>query len=302
MPGKKKHTKPPAGSVTLIVGPGGEGLRSHVPGEVRGPVVTVQPVPLDGVTQLVLADPALTRSAAMAWLAHADSAGMAVWIRAELLPELATAGIRPQRIGTTSFYRFQGLRIKSGHGMIEVISPFAALLALPLALPVLALLALRVWLTDGRPVVFAQKRIGRQGRRFTMYKFRTMQQDRARRTRQVTDSGERLRRHGLDELPQIVNLLFGRMALIGPRPLPVDEHPRGNGIGAWMTTRERVMPGLTGLYQVCPGRRNLGLAEMCVLDAYWIHNRSLRLNAWILLRTVVAMFKGWGRASAATSR
>jgi lipopolysaccharide/colanic/teichoic acid biosynthesis glycosyltransferase len=115
----------------------------------------------------------------------------------------------------------------------------------------------------------------------------------------ITEAGERLRRHGLDELPQIFNLLRGNMSLIGPRPLPVDEHPQDGGIGAWMSTREQVMPGLTGLYQICPHRRTLGLAEMCVLDAYWIHNRTLRLNAWILLRTAVAMFQGWGRPKGA---
>ena len=174
----------------------------------------------------------------------------------------------------------------------RVLPSLLGLLALPAALPLLGLLALRVGLTDGRPVVFAQKRIGYRGRRFTIYKFRTMGHARARQARQVTDAGERLRRHGLDELPQLFNLLCGSMALIGPRPLPIDEHPRGNGIGAWMATREQVMPGLTGLYRVCPGRRDLGLAEMCVLDAYWIHNRSPRLNAWILLRTVVAMWRG----------
>ena len=295
------HTTPAAGSATLIVGRGGEALRASFPGAACDARPAPAPYPLEGVAELVLADPALPRAAAMAWLAQADQAGAAVWMPAELLPELARAGIRPRMIDGTPFYRFQGLKTDGDRGAAVRLAPLAALLALPAALPLLALLALRVWLTDGRPVVFAQKRIGYRGRRFTIYKFRTMGHARARQARQVTYAGERLRRHGLDEMPQIFNLLSGSMALIGPRPLPVDEHPRGNGLGAWMSaTRERVLPGLTGLYQVCPGRRGLGLAEMCVLDAYWIHNRSPRLDAWILLRTFVAMFRGWGRASAAS--
>jgi lipopolysaccharide/colanic/teichoic acid biosynthesis glycosyltransferase len=311
-------------------------LRTVFPCAACDAQAALDPYPLEGVAELVLADAAMPRAAAMAWMAQADRAGAAVWIPAALLPELARAGIRPQYLGGAPFYRFRGLRagrpvsvnprvgvppsggsrsrasapssacprIHQGSTRFScspcarppvanrVLSPLLALVALPAALPLLGLLALRVWLTDGRPVVFAQKRIGYRGRRFTIYKFRTMGHVRVRQARQVTDAGERLRRHGLDELPQLFNLLFGSMALIGPRPLPIDEHPRGNGLGAWMATREQVMPGLTGLYQVCPGRRGLGLAEMCVLDAYWIHNRSPQLNAWILLHTVVAMCRG----------
>ena len=302
MPQPHPRLPPSAGSATLLVGRGGEALRTCFPGAACDAQSATHPCPLEGVAELVLADAAMPRATAMAWLAQADRAGASVWMPSALLPELARAGIRPRRLGGTPFYRFQGLNADGGRDAAGRLSPLAALLALPAALPLLGLLALRVWLTDGRPVVFAQKRIGYRGGRFTIYKFRTMGHARVRQARQVTDAGERLRRHGLDELPQLFNLLSGSMALIGPRPLPIDEHPRGNGLGAWMATRERVMPGLTGLYQVCPGRRDLGLAEMCVLDAYWIHNRSPRLNAWILLRTAVAMCRGWGRAAAATCR
>lgn len=295
------RTPTPAGSATLLVGRGGEALRTSFPGAAHDARPATEPYPLPGIAELVLADPALPRATALAWLAQADRAGVAAWMPAALLPELARAGIRPRIIGGAPFFRFNALKANAGRGAAVRLAPLAALLVLPAALPLLALLALRVRLTDGRPVVFAQKRIGYRGRRFTIYKFRTMGHARARQSRQITDAGERLRRHGLDELPQIFNLLSGSMALIGPRPLPVDERPRGNGPGAWMATREWVMPGLTGLYQVCPGRRELGLSEMCVLDAYWIHNRSVRLDVWILLRTFVAMFRGWGRTANAVS-
>ncbi len=286
----------PAGATTLIAGRGGEALRTCFPGAVCDALAAPDSCPAERIADLVLADPAASRDTIIAWLAWAGRAGAAVWIPAALLPELAQAGITPQLVGATPFYHFRALRAETDRGAVAHLSPLLALLAMPIALPLLGLLALRVRLADGRPVLFAQKRIGYRGRRFTIYKFRTMRVTRMRPTRQVTRAGEWLRRHGLDELPQLFNLLSGSMSLIGPRPLPIAEHPHGDdGTSAWMAVRGRVMPGLTGLYQVCPGRRGLGLAEMCILDAYWLHNRSARLNARILLRTVAAVCGGWGR-------
>lgn len=281
---------PPA-SVTVIVGRGGDFLSPLLEGEIRHVDKITQLASLDGVTRLVLIDPVLSRHAAMNWLAHADRTGVSVWMHAALLPILKTAGRPPRRIGGVPFYCFEGLPVAPLKRMDKTAALLVALAILPGILPLLALLVLRVWLKDGRPVVFAQRRIGYQGHPFTIYKFRTMHPSQTAAKR-VTAAGERLRRHGLDELPQFFNLLQGKMALIGPRPLPVAEHPQAAGVGAWMSTRERVLPGLTGLYQVCPHRRTLGLYEMCILDAFWIHNRSLRLNAWILMRTVVTMLRG----------
>ncbi|MDD5706984.1 MAG: sugar transferase, partial [Kiritimatiellae bacterium] len=165
------------------------------------------------------------------------------------------------------------------------------------------------------PVIFAQRRTGRQGRPFTVYKLRTMRPTKAAsaeasrklvpalpqafRSRheeaRVTRLGAWLRRCGLDELPQILNLLKGDMRWIGPRPLPVED---GAGVvsgqQSWRRLREAATPGLTGLYQVAPLRRELGYADMCVLDAYYIHNRGPALQARILARTLPAMWHGWG--------
>lgn len=286
---------PPRGRATLIAGRGGEALRASFPGAVCDARAAPGPAyPAGRFTSLVLADAALPRDTILAWLAWAGQAGASLWVPAACLPELARAGIRPRLAGAAPFYRFRALRAETGRGTLALLSPLLALLAMPPALPLLALLALRVRLTDGRPVLFAQQRVGYRGRRFAIYKFRTMVGD--YQARQVTHAGEWLRRHGLDELPQLFNLLTGGMSLIGPRPLPLEEYPHGDdGPAAWMALRERAMPGLTGLYQVCPSRRGLGLSEMCILDAYWLHNRSARLNARILLRTAAAVCGGWGR-------
>lgn len=284
---------PPSADATLIVGQNASAMAPLFPGPVRITDAR-KPSSLSGLKYVVLTDPGWSHHDAMTWLSHADQSGVTVWMPAALLPVLQTAGVLPRRIGGQPFFRFAGLPRRQRRWPVETLSPLLALAVMPVLLPVLAVVALRVWTTDGRPIVFAQRRIGHGGKRFTIYKFRTMFAARAS-AKQVTEAGERLRRHGLDELPQFFNLLTGSMALIGPRPLPVDEHPKNNGVGAWMATRERVRPGLTGLYQVCPHRRDIGLVDMCILDAYWMHNRSLRLNAWIMMRTVVAMFQGWGR-------
>ncbi len=243
--------------------------------------------------RLILADGLLTREAIMSWLALGLQQGVPTWVAASRLQALAQAGIAPQQHGHLSLYCFGPLPQREPR-LLQWLSPLLALLSLPLLLPLLLLVALRVALADGAPLLFAQRRTGRGGRRFTIYKFRTMQQ-RSGGRRQATASGERLRRCGLDELPQLFNLLRGNMLLLGPRPLPLTERNEAVKSAPWVKLRERVTPGLTGLYQVAPGRRQLGLAEMCQLDFYWLCHRSPRFNIWILLRTFKAMWRGWGR-------
>jgi lipopolysaccharide/colanic/teichoic acid biosynthesis glycosyltransferase len=153
---------------------------------------------------------------------------------------------------------------------------------------VIALIALIVWWRLGSPVLFRQHRSGRGGVEFAILKFRTMrpprypgQPDRDRET----GLGSLLRRTSLDELPQLVNILRGEMSLIGPRPtLPeqvraYDQRQRG---------RLAVRPGLTGWAQV-HGRNLLSWAERIELDLWYIENRSWRVDAVVLARTVVAL-------------
>lgn len=139
-----------------------------------------------------------------------------------------------------------------------------------LTLPLQICVALLVLLTSGRPILFVQKRIGKNGKAFLLYKYRTMKRD-AQLTQaalsrknesdgpvfkiyndpRFTPVGNFLSHTGLDELPQFVNVLRGEMSLIGPRPLPVAEAKK---LAPWMHTRERVLPGiispaiLTGSY------------------------------------------------------
>jgi len=165
---------------------------------------------------------------------------------------------------------------------------------------VLALAALIVRLEDGGPVFFVQDRFGRNGRSFRLYKLRTMRPDAQEQQRRLqagapagrpfkldgdprtTRSGRWLRRHGLDELPQLLNIVRGEMRLVGPRPLPAYEE--GLYHQAWQRARLAGTPGLTGLWQVS-GRHAMTFEEMCVLDIWYLRNRGLWLDLRILLRT-----------------
>jgi exopolysaccharide biosynthesis polyprenyl glycosylphosphotransferase len=175
--------------------------------------------------------------------------------------------------------------------------------------PFLLAIALSIRLNDGGPVIYRQCRIGRNGRSFRIWKFRTMAVDAAPRYGSVESSsgsmrvlqkerdddrvtrvGHFLRRYSLDELPQLFNVLTGTMSLVGPRPLvpdEVDSFEHGSQI------RLLVAPGMTGLWQVS-GRSELPWAERIHLDLYYIENWSMWLDFSLLWRTLRVMVHSTG--------
>jgi lipopolysaccharide/colanic/teichoic acid biosynthesis glycosyltransferase len=162
--------------------------------------------------------------------------------------------------------------------------------AAPLWLPLVALVALVVWTVDGSPILFCQSRRGLQGRVFRMMKFRTMKVDPLRTTArvsvsspEVTKVGRFLRVTKADELPQLFHVLSGRMALVGPRPLPDDG---GVSMLAGSEARWAVRPGVTGLAQVSGGI-NLSLEDRLALDLLYARSASPWLDASILLKTML---------------
>jgi lipopolysaccharide/colanic/teichoic acid biosynthesis glycosyltransferase len=171
-----------------------------------------------------------------------------------------------------------------------------AVVALVVAAPVLAVLALAVRATMGAPVLFRQRRIGRGGRPFTLLKLRTMRAGRPGEGDGVrlTRLGARLRAWSLDELPQLWNVLRGEMSLVGPRPLLPEYLPRYTPEQA---RRHDVRPGVTGLAQVS-GRNGLSWEAKFALDVRYVDERSLALDAWILWRTAVAVFRRDGVSAA----
>jgi len=185
-----------------------------------------------------------------------------------------------------------------------------SLLLLLLALPVIVVAALAIKLTSPGQVVFKQKRIGLNGRMFTLYKFRTMIADaHARREEvaylnemngpafkakidpRVTPVGRWLRKFSLDELPQLWNVLKGDMSLVGPRP-PIPEEVAF--YHRWHRRRLSMKPGLTCLWQI-QGRNEIADFDRWMqLDLQYIDNWSPSLDFKILLRTIPAVLSGKG--------
>jgi exopolysaccharide biosynthesis polyprenyl glycosylphosphotransferase len=182
---------------------------------------------------------------------------------------------------------------------------FGAALALALASPIMAIVALLIRLDSPGPVLYSAERIGAKGRRFGCHKFRSMVTDaaqlkedlRARNQRQgpifkidddprVTRIGRIIRRYSLDELPQLWNVLRGEMSLVGPRPHPVDEV---NHYELHQFRRLDVKPGITGLWQITA--RDCPSFELNMhLDLTYIENWNLRLDLLILAKTVRVLF------------
>jgi exopolysaccharide biosynthesis polyprenyl glycosylphosphotransferase len=185
----------------------------------------------------------------------------------------------------------------------------AAFTALLICSPLLLAVAVAVRLSGGGPVLFRQVRVGKDGRHFTVYKFRTMVPDAEERRTQlgtlnetdgllfkirqdprVTLVGAKLRRWSLDELPQLINVLIGDMSLVGPRPaLPEEAALYGDHV----RRRLAVKPGMTGLWQV-NGRSNLSWEESVRLDLRYVENWSFLLDLQILWKTWSAVLRGAG--------
>ena len=186
---------------------------------------------------------------------------------------------------------------------------FLVLVTLPLWLPLTGIIALIIRITSpGAPVIFTQLRTGKGGSRFYMYKFRTMVPNaeelkakyaylnelqwpdfKITNDPRITPLGKFLRKTSLDELPQLFNILKGEMSLVGPRPTSFGPET----YELWHTSRLDVMPGLTGLWQVF-GRAQLEFDDRLRLDIAYIERASLRLDIYILMITVLAVFKQRG--------
>lgn len=192
--------------------------------------------------------------------------------------------------------------VGTGGFLKRLIDVVGALVGLTVLWPVMLLVALAIRLDSAGPVIFAQRRVGLNGREFRMLKFRSMVVDAEERRAEllahnevqdgitfkiardprITRVGRFIRKTSLDEFPQLLNILLGDMSLVGPRP-PLPGEVARYSREQW--ERLTVMPGATGLWQVS-GRSNLAtFAAMVGLDLDYIHQWSLWLDLRILLRT-----------------
>jgi len=183
------------------------------------------------------------------------------------------------------------------------------IVTLPLWLPLIGLIALIIHVSSpGAPVVFRQLRTGKGGRRFHMYKFRTMVPNaeelkftyshlnelqwpdfKITNDPRVTPVGKFLRKTSLDELPQLFNILIGEMTLVGPRPTSFGPET----YKLWHTHRLDAIPGLTGLWQIT-GRAQLEFDDRLRLDIAYLERASLWLDIHILARTVLSVLQARG--------
>jgi exopolysaccharide biosynthesis polyprenyl glycosylphosphotransferase len=193
--------------------------------------------------------------------------------------------------------------------LFDRLAAFSALLVLS---PLFLAIAIAIKLGDGGPVLFRHVRIGRDGRPFNVYKFRTMVPDadkqkaalkdlnevngvlfKIRKDPRLTPVGAWLRRWSLDEGPQLLNIIRGEMSLVGPRPWASLPYEEALGFGNHVRRRLAVKPGLTGLWQVS-GRSDLPWEESVRLDLRYVENWSLALDLQILWKTWSAVIRGDG--------
>ncbi|MEO0087292.1 MAG: sugar transferase [candidate division WOR-3 bacterium] len=179
--------------------------------------------------------------------------------------------------------------------------------------PLFLLIFLAIKLSSRGPLFYKHKRVGKNGRPFYVYKFRTMVDGaeallpkilknnpqareefengyKLKNDPRVTPIGKILRKTSLDELPQLINILRGEMSFVGPRPIVEEEKVK---YGEYLPLLLKEKPGLTGLWQVS-GRNNLSYEERVALDMEYIRKKSLRLDIKIILKTIPVLFSGNG--------
>lgn len=203
----------------------------------------------------------------------------------------------------TSSYPLTALASQASNGqelLIRALDIAGSVVILLISLPALIIIALLIKFTSLGPLIYKQRRVGKDGKIFTLYKFRTMI-NRAEKISgllpatendsRFTMIGRTLRRTRLDELPQLFNILKGEMSLVGPRP---ENTYRVNLHEALRGARLAVKPGLTGLAQI-RNSYDLRPEHKIKYDYLYIKKRSLPLNLYILLKTVPVMFSknGW---------
>jgi exopolysaccharide biosynthesis polyprenyl glycosylphosphotransferase len=250
-----------------------------------------------GAADLIKADEALT--------------GLSIRVRTSLgLPHLGASRVVVRAIDGMAMLAVEHPQPSEFHLLLKrAMDVTLSIVALVVSLPAMLVIAVLIRLSGDGPIIFAQTRVGEGGELFTMYKFRTMVKDaermraellaaneadgvlfKMRRDPRITPIGRQLRRLGLDELPQLVNVVLGEMSLVGPRPaLPSETE-------SWspeVATRLRAKPGLTGLWQVS-GRHELAFDDYIRYDLFYVENWSLSLDLQIIARTVPALLSRAG--------
>lgn len=215
--------------------------------------------------------------------------------------------------GIIGFASTHNLTFKTNLVIKRIIDIFLIVLFSPILIPVFIILMLLTKLTSRGPIFYGHKRVGKNGKEFKCWKFRSMCIDADKKLEEilannpemraewekdrkfqndprVTKFGKFLRKTSLDELPQLLNILVGQMSFVGPRPVTAPELER---YGEYKDYVLSVTPGLSGMWQTS-GRSDTEYEERIALDSYYIQNWSIWLDIWILIKTVYVVLKGRG--------
>lgn len=270
-----------------------------------------------GVQEAVISDEAIDKAELIRLLDFFTERGISAWFFPKLMPVIQMKLVGDELCGIPMVRLECGKQRVFFRYLKPMVERALALVALLIVLPLFLLIAAAIKLTSEGPVFYRARAVGKDGRFFTLLKFRTMVANAAvdlhkqfvtRLIRgeigpeknggvlkivndpRVTRVGRLLRRSSLDELPQLINVLRGEMSLVGPRPCLPYEHELYKD---WHKKRTVVLPGITGLWQVT-GRSEVSFEDMILLDLYYIYNGSLLLEINILIETIFVIFRKKG--------
>jgi len=270
------------------------------------------------IDEIIVTDENIDKRILISLLDYCTSEGLTVWFSPKLMPIIdlklhidVFCGLQMIRLcSQKNSYIFN--KIKHGLDAIFVLPAFLLLL------PIFVTIGIAIKLNSHGPVFFRAKAVGRNGKPFCMYKFRSMQVDtgngvhkeyvtkfingnithdsgkggvfKITEDERITSIGKFLRKLSLDELPQLINVLKGEMSLVGPRPcLPYEYEVYKD----WHKKRLSIRPGITGVWQVT-GRSAVSFEDMVLLDLYYIYNRNIFMDLNILYETIFAVLEKRG--------
>ncbi len=271
-------------------------------------------VPANNIHEVVVAENSLPYEDVVRLISEARESGVPIHLLSDhfkVVQERVTRSAS-EFLNVSASPISNGLHGFYGNYLKKAIDVLGAVVGIILISPFLGVIALAIKLGSRGPLFYHTQVIGQNGRAFRWYKFRTMyhgKKDEVHRDHvsehirlgsrptgklandpRVTPIGRWLRKHSLDELPQLWNVVLGNMSLVGPRPCLPYEYEQ---YASWHKERFAVRPGITGLWQVS-GRSSVSFNDMVILDLYYIHNISPWLDGAIILRTIGVVLTGKG--------
>ncbi len=263
----------------------------------------------DAVDEVVFVVPRSRLNSLQGAIEDCETEGVGVTVAVDLFDtKLARSSVA--ELDGLPLLHFKTTHAKEWELLVKRVFDFAASgLGIIVLSPLFLIMAILIKATSKGPVFFKQNRLGLAGRRFTLYKFRTMRQGaqdvlsdvvdlqsmttpefREKKTKWITPIGRFMRKFSIDELPQLINVFVGHMSIVGPRPTVPDEVEKYKD---WQRRRFSMKPGITCLWQV-NGRNNIAFEDWMKLDLEYLDNWSLWLDTKILMKTVPVVLFGIG--------